>query len=305
MTETPTEVMIRYLFGELPEQELIALEDQYFSNPELFDELSRVEEDLIDDYVRDRLPSSQREKFEQVYLGNEQRKSRVKIAQALVTHVDQTNAIQPTADASFFSRLFLPIRINTLTAGLSFAALVLLLAGCAWLFVQYRQLRQQLGQARSTQSASSEREKDLQQQLADERNKANQLAEELSKRTNPQPNQNTLPTSFVSLIIAVSGTREGITGGPASLNVPSSANEVRLQVRLADNSYSRYVVKVQTADGRDFFVQRNLTPRAKALNVIVPASKFRSGDYIVVTQGVTTSGEVEDLGTTFVRVTRH
>ena len=305
MTEMTTEVMIQYLLDELPEQERSALEEKYFDDPQIFDEMSKVEEDLIDDYVRDRLPSSQRQKFEQVYLGNEQRKARVRFAQALVTQVDQPGTVQAANKESFWSRLLLPIQVNRLAAGLSFAAAVLMLVGGAWLYLQYLQLKQDLNRAHSIQSASAEREQILQKQLADERNKSNQLAEELNKRPTLPTNQNSFPTSFVSLIIAVAGTRDGNTSGPTSLSLPSSANEVRLQIRLGDSAYSRYNVKVQTADSRDVFGQRNVTARGNAVNVVVPAAKFQSGDYVVVVQGVTTNGDAEDVSKSFVHVTKH
>ena len=49
------QTMIRYLLGELPEGEQAAIEEQYFADPRVLDELTQTETALVDDYVRGRL----------------------------------------------------------------------------------------------------------------------------------------------------------------------------------------------------------------------------------------------------------
>ena len=69
--------LIRYLLRELPEDQVDELEQRYFTNEDSFDELRRVEAELIDSYVAGELDSDQKKKFEQLYLSMPEGKSRV------------------------------------------------------------------------------------------------------------------------------------------------------------------------------------------------------------------------------------
>lgn len=307
--------MIHYLLGELSEQERNSLEERYFSDVQVFNELSRVENELIDDYVRGRLSAVQRRRFEQVYLGNSVRRQRVKFAEALLTKADQAskNSVESPNGVIWWQNLFTPLTTNRLTAGFAVAALSLLVICCIWLFSEYRRLRQELVQTKAAQSALEKSEQELKQQIAQEQEKSSRLANELSQSQNTGSNQNN-PTpsstrSFVSLIIGLSGTRNTNLGGPSNLVIPTATNEVRMQIQLNDNSYQRYVVRIQTAAGKEVFSQRDLrTRQAKGganLNLTVPATTLESGDYLVIVQGKNQHGDIDDVSKSLVHVTKH
>lgn len=75
-------VIARYLLGELPAEEQEAFERRYFGDPELLDRMDAVEDDLIDDYVRNALTPEQRQQFERHFL-DPRRRERVRMAEAL------------------------------------------------------------------------------------------------------------------------------------------------------------------------------------------------------------------------------
>ena len=308
--------MINYLLGDLPEQERGAIEEQYFNDPEVFEKLSRVESQLIDDYVRGRLSAEERQKFERVYLSNADRRQRVRFAEALITKADQVK----TGDAdrsngfSWWRNLLAPFETNRLTVGLAGAALLILLTASIWLFVEYNRLRQELNQTRAGEIAFEQRERALKQELAQEQDKSNRLSNELSQAQNAQPGQTSSPSpttgrSFVSLIISLSSTRDPNAGGPTKLNIPPATHDVRLQIRLNENIYQRYVVRVQTAEGQEVFTQRDLSargPKGSAnLNLTVPASRVETGDYLLIVQGANRQGELEDLSKSFIHVEKN
>src|SRR6266511_3274503 len=87
-----THTMTRYLLGALSEAEQTALEEEYFGDPRVVDEVAKVESALVDDYVRGRLAPEARRRFEQVYLSDPRRRDRVKFAEALATRLDQASA---------------------------------------------------------------------------------------------------------------------------------------------------------------------------------------------------------------------
>ena len=56
----------QYLLGTLSDVEVDRLEERYFSDNYLFEEIGIAEDELIDAYVRERLSSPEREQFEKV-----------------------------------------------------------------------------------------------------------------------------------------------------------------------------------------------------------------------------------------------
>ena len=58
-------LLIRYLLGELPEEECIKLEQACLENDQAFEELEAVEAELTDDYVRGLLDGRRRKEFEE------------------------------------------------------------------------------------------------------------------------------------------------------------------------------------------------------------------------------------------------
>ena len=61
------ERLIRYLLGELPEDERLRLEEEYLADPGLFARVLAAEDDLIDAYARGELTGEARLRFEQRY----------------------------------------------------------------------------------------------------------------------------------------------------------------------------------------------------------------------------------------------
>ena len=69
-------LVARYLLGELSEEDSARLEDSSFSDPDQLEELWSVENDLIDEYARDELPTAERERFERLFLAHPDRRQR-------------------------------------------------------------------------------------------------------------------------------------------------------------------------------------------------------------------------------------
>src|SRR6266550_2295052 len=94
------EIMTRYLLGELPEPERAALEENYFRDARLFDQLQKTENDLLDDYARDRLTPPLRQTLERHYLAHPARRARLKFAEALVARLDASEQFHLAAAPS-------------------------------------------------------------------------------------------------------------------------------------------------------------------------------------------------------------
>src|SRR5437764_949238 len=57
------DILVRYLLGDLPEQEMERLAEEYFADDEAWEALNAVESDLIDAYVRAELSQELQQKF--------------------------------------------------------------------------------------------------------------------------------------------------------------------------------------------------------------------------------------------------
>ncbi len=135
MTE---ERITAYLLAELSEEELARFEDECFAQEEWPAEVNLVEEDLIDDYLRNLLTPEQRLHFEQNYLSTTARMERVKKAAALLRHIDEyvpaATAIAPTGHTwAGRLRAFVGSQTRTPRVAMALVAAVIVIASTAWL----------------------------------------------------------------------------------------------------------------------------------------------------------------------------
>lgn len=83
------EQLFRYLLGELPEEDMLKLEESYFLNNVLFDELQAAERDLIDLYVEGSLSLAQEYQFEHFFLSTTTRQEMLSFARALKKYIPE------------------------------------------------------------------------------------------------------------------------------------------------------------------------------------------------------------------------
>ena len=66
--EITDEMLIKYLLGDLPEEERIQIEEKYFLDDDFFQQLLLVEDELVDSYVKNELTPSQMKLFKDNFL---------------------------------------------------------------------------------------------------------------------------------------------------------------------------------------------------------------------------------------------
>ena len=305
------QTMTRYLLGDLSESEEAALEEKYFTDPQVFDQVVSTENELVDKYARGRLTPDLRERFAQNYLADPRRRDRARFAQALVTKLDQIEVDQeaPVAwvrQVPWWQRLLpaLPGGNRAFAFSISLALLLLML-GMGALFFKTRRLRGELAQTQAAHEALEQRDRELQQQLANERTRMNDLNDELNRarsqvnRSQPEfPATRTTP-AFVTLLLTASGIRGADTGSAPRLIVPTGTEQVRIQLNLKESDYSNYRVVLQAVGGETIFSRQGIKPKAtksgSTFVVIVPARSFAAGDYILTVRGVRPDAEVDDV----------
>src|ERR1044072_951606 len=133
-------LIARYLLGDLPEEQQVAIEDRAFTDKDYLALVTAVENDLIDEYVRQDLSATERRQFETRFLASAERRKRVEFANALarvpVPDAERTVASEPAKWSwrdslyAFFSGL------NPAAKFALVAVMLLLMAGGAWLLTE-------------------------------------------------------------------------------------------------------------------------------------------------------------------------
>jgi CHAT domain-containing protein/tetratricopeptide (TPR) repeat protein len=85
----------RYLLGQLTEDELQQLEKRMMTDSELFNRLLLAEDEMVDEYVEDRLPERDRELFEASFLATADGREQVSFARSLRKYVSAAAAESP------------------------------------------------------------------------------------------------------------------------------------------------------------------------------------------------------------------
>ncbi len=313
--------MVRYLLGQLPEDEQNRLEDRFFTDDDYFEELRVVEDELIDAYAQGKLSRRDRELFETRFLASPAQRRRVELAKTLMRSVSLASATeQPESfvrpqTASWRYSLTAFLRGLSPAGRFALATVALLIAlGGAWLMVETLRLRNQLERISAEQIAMRQREQAAQQQLAEQRARNDQLAEQLEREQNQRAlleqalveQRHSLPTIISFALTA------GLLRDPGSSNrlvIPPGTDLLRLRLDLEDGrERAHYRAVIRTVEGNRVWSQQGLRLRStnsgKAIVLRLPATLFAPGDYILTLSGVKAAGEAEDINDYYFRIVR-
>jgi anti-sigma factor RsiW len=306
------QTMRRYLLGELSEPQQSALEEKYFADPEVFNQILKAESELVDGYVRDNLPMETRAQFEQSYMVHPSRNERVKFAAALANRLGQVEVSEPVSEpspVSWWQRLLdsLGGQRPGLRLSVALATVIIMLGGVSVLIV-IRRSQREAAQVQLAQAEQQRREREISQQAANEGNRANEPAANQGA-VEPSPSQIRQPEPrSVALALTVGGVRGGGNGQTPTLIIPADANQARLLLNLKENDYPSYNASLQRVAGAEIFSQRGVRPaRVKtgaSFVFTVPAGKLESGDYVLTLRGVNPDGEVDELSKSLFRVVK-
>ncbi len=296
--------LARYLLGELSERERIEIEERYLSDGDFFDEMSVAEDELIDAYVRGRLSGEDRELFEQNFLCSAARRERLKSAQALMRFADTHGA---AAHISSWQRFLSILSFESPAIRLVLATgFMLLIIGGPVAVIQMNRLRSDLKGLQSDQIARNQREKELEQGLAQqrqqnealtkgldqERNERGHLEQELARLTEQQAPPVTFGLGF--------GERErssGSTSTPAArVTVPRGAELIKLQLDLLKDDFKDYLVILEDVQHHDVWrglLQSTKAGRGRAVVVRLPSHLFTTGQYRLALSGTNNKSDYE------------
>ena len=256
-----------YLLGQLPEEDESQVETRLLTDREFYEELSILEDELIDQYLAGALSVSDRQSFESHFVSSSERKQKVRIARALRKRisvaVDESQPL-PAEDASFQesaettrlvstprSSTFFPFGRPSLVSYATAAAILIVVAGSFLLLMRYWQ--------------------------------------------SPAVNGRVLAIE----LIPTPATRDGSEGKQFTLT--PDIESVRLQLDLLKNEYQSYEAVLRDSSLRTVITTKNLKPQVingfPAVLVDVKADLLSPGDYRIHLSGTTADNQSEGVAT--------
>jgi len=317
-TTEQNERMTRYLLGDLPENDQAAVEQEYFADPEKFEEVWAAENELVDRYARGRLSRGERELFELNYLQSPKHRERVEVARKLLEAADRQvveSGVAPQAvnpAPSLRSRLIEALSIPRMPRFLlSATAFLLLFSVISWLALERARLNEEIGKTKAQLSDQQRREREIADQLAAEREQSGKLKSELERlmETLPQipsrpPGQTGRPSILSFFLSLGQGPRAPGGGELQRITIPEETDLVRLQMKVEDGESRRFQAAINKVGGAQVWYQRSLKPSSGAITVNVPANKLPLDDYILTLSAITSTGETELIDRYSFRVIR-
>jgi hypothetical protein len=315
-TQESEDLIERYLLGELPVAERIALENEYLADKAKYDQVCRVEDDLLYRYARGALSQADRERVEREYLTNPWRRRHLEFAKALAQVIDGELATRSAAkritNVSWRSQLgALPRGLRGFLRLIPAIAALVVVSGGTWLAIESSRLRVRLREARHEVEAQQQRVQTLVRQITELETQYRRLAEEheslLAQLLAAQKagSSNLAP---VFLTLSVDVFRSPGAQGTQPLLIPRGATVARLRLNLTENAFQSYRVTLLTENGGEVFSKNRLKPRVdKAGDFVIvnlPASKLTNGDNVLALSGISPTGEAEPLGKSILKVIR-
>lgn len=318
LTENEETLLTRYLLGrDIPEDDRNRIQERFFADDAYFDELSALEDELINDYVCGRLSSRDREIFEERLAASSEWRREVVFTRGLVqaASVVRHDNLRP---GSPFRTVAAFVASPTWRRRTAYAALIAatcaIVVGGLWLVRTTRQLREDIAQLQRDRGRLDRRSLELQDDLGRERIRAEELAarlqaeqESVRRLAQQQATPITTPQPLLLSFTLTPGLLRAADNGPVRQLVMSSATGIRFQLDLPpEGSHTSYWVILETLDGKQTWsgsARRNPNVRRRVV-VELPSTALSPDDYKLSLQGNDDSGKFADIASYYFSVVR-
>ena len=313
----------RYLLGQLSAGEQDSLEDRYFADDSLLEQLLVVETELLEDYVAGRLSAPTREQFERNYLTTDDKQERVTLVRELQTRAQSAARARAAevpraaelgrADASrsegnsWWQKIIAALVPSSSGWRHSLAyGFLILLIGTAALSVYTINLRRReraaeqelvrLNRQRQEELAQlTSQQKEAQRSLEAARSQADALAQALDSTVRKPPLPEKPDAEVLSAAIGSSsadGSSIAMPPGPGGnaehIVIPPQARLVRLTIRFPSREqYEEYFVSITGPDGREVLGPQRArhATGGSAVTIYAATKLLNKGSYILTVTG--------------------
>jgi len=326
-TSTSDNTLRQYVLGEVAEDARLALEERLVTDPDAFDALGVIEDELTEEYLEGRLLPQERRAFEASFLGTESGRRQTELMAALKKRAAESLSSHKTEPRLFLER-WVPSQWQPALAGtmaamfvMSFMVNVWLLKGRVSLQNQVSQLqaRQELDKQENAQRLARVQE-DLQTRLDAMQTTSGRALVDPSPSNSQSPAASGVPAAdrpetsrdVTNRELAVPPTfalTAGLLRSDARLTrlaLPSNAVIVRLKLDLPENSYPLYRAALTDADGDETWTASKLRAESvgtrAAIFIELPVNLLTRGDYQMKVSGQPRGEPAEPIATYSFRV---
>jgi hypothetical protein len=318
-------IVRRYLLGEIAEQDRDLIEVRLLTDPQYFNQLVRVEEELTGQYVRCELSQHDREMFENHFMNAPARREDVAFATALYRYVSSEAIGRPAASGPRAWTAFLtdlsPRWRMARNASLACAALLLTVA-VAWLLMETSRLHRRLADVGAERAESRRLEQEFKRRLDEQRSHSEDLARqlEISRSRLAQLDREIASLSkaagstqaeagMVSLALFPGLGRDAAdTAQTRTAILSPGARRLRLELVTDHPGPTRYRAEALTAEGDHVWSRDSLRERStrigKAVVITLPVALLTRNAYLVTLSGAADGGNYEKIGSYYFEIIR-
>jgi hypothetical protein len=296
----------RYVLGDLDDADRLEIEHRLIVEPDVFDQLGVVEQDLTEEYLDRSLTRRERLQFTQHVLGTPAGVQRLALVRALKRHSakPQSRASRwhvPWSPASFGA---IPSPRRALVGGIALAVLgVVALVGTS--YVSNRRLPTQRAEVQAGRVVERAQGGAPGTAPARTARPADRLSPSNAELNDGSTKGSPLITSTV--VALYPGTlRSG--GSTARVVVTGDTKEVQLDLHTYRGHWRSYRVNVSDADGTPVAAETGLAPEStpdgvEVVRLTLPARVMAAGDYRIELSGLDPAGTATPVATYSLRVT--
>jgi len=261
-------LLTRYLLGDLLPDQQDSLEEKFFTENDLFLELLDAKDQLISNYLDDRLSAADHERFERHFLTLPDRRREVELAHFFRAQLAERPLTFPATQAervrTWWQELLYALRANRGVAGAATAALLAIAVAGVWFATRpYPEPAPDPGAYSATVPAG---------------------------------------TDIITLEL-VPGSSRSPDEVPKAVK-GASTRAVKLKLAAGKMAFSNYRARLQRVEERVVDVLANnalsweqTTAEDRVVTWEIPADKLPNGDYLVKLQGVNADQSTESIGT--------
>jgi hypothetical protein len=293
------EVLVKYLLGNLTEEEQARVEDQAFADPDYLGALEAAEADLIDAYVRGELAQADRRGFECRFLTSPQRRSKVEFARALARVTAEAAPLASATREPVSTWQALRDLIRGWNPALQFAgalAALVCIAGASWLVLENASMRSRVSALRAQRRDLEVREQGLTRDLSQAQSRADSLAAQMQNR---QSSEGPRAPLVASLVLMAGLSRAETRVEQLALSPGALIAHIEIQLEARDD-FPRFRADLHARSGREILVLSDLVRRRAGgrytVSIDVPASALGTGEYELALKGLPDGEGAQDVG---------
>lgn len=290
--------IVRYLLGQLPDEERRELTDRYFEDDDLFADILAVKDELLDDYRRGALTPADKIAFEEFLRKYPSAEHELELARALDDyahqHPEQADATTPAWNPiRVVSRLLSQPLYRPVIYTLSSIVLVAI-AGMWVLAVKNRHLNELLTSSKDEVIAA----RDLRAELERERKEKAALEERLRIPL-------TAATDTQTIAFSLAVARDSVEARRLIISPQKIKFEVSVEV---EKSFRKYEALIQIRGDVNAIWPRHAVPARRSgnyvtLSIEVPVDRFKIDTvYKLTAIGVEDNQNSEELGSEYFTV---